>query len=653
MQKSQVWAQFASEIIPLRADTKRPAMRGWSTWQGSVDWLKQWEREGKGYGMLARRHPGIDIDVTLPGLVSIIRQHALKTFGPAPVRTRPNSSKCLLMYCTDETLRKRRFVFTAQNGSEHAVELLATGQQYVVEGTHPEGGEYAWDRDAHKLTPITGEQWDTFCTSLAELLQRAAGCTVTKDGLGAKSSQGNAARCGEGLLAPDPQVDPVLAMRHWAERWRTNDMHVLPHDAFIDLCAAFRGAAGDHADSLFDDFRECLPAPRDTEEGTEYRFHSFDSGVRLGWSRLCQITGYAEPDVFDDMPTAQVEAMATPDPIKVEKQAKFAPIRRALFKATAPRLHEFVEGVFNDGVVSVLYGPSNIGKSFAALDMGLHVALGWNWHGRGVERGEVVYIAGEGVAGLRQRLDAFDKHYGEDKTADALFSVVRCMPNFRDHRDIDALADMLRNPRLTIVDTVLRALQGGDENSSTDMGLLYNNAQRLAEKTKSHVLLIHHSGKDASKGARGHSGLLGNIDTELRAVRDDENGPITLTMPKQRDGERADVLTYRLLPVELGTNQWGKKYGSCVVEQTQKARDSRLKDDAQAAVSMLEAIILEQKKVSMEVWRQGCYERWRASGFANENTLRSKFNRAVKELEAAGLIRVTTGGVYLKKEEAD
>src|SRR5215813_7294773 len=142
MTRAQVWTPFASEIIALRG--KRPLSKGWAEWHGTPQGLARFEADGHNFGMLARRYPGLDIDVTLTGLAHICEQEALRILGPAPRRGRAHTSKCLFMYRTDETLRKRRIEFTAQDGSKHAVELLATGQQYVVDGEHPDGGRYVW-----------------------------------------------------------------------------------------------------------------------------------------------------------------------------------------------------------------------------------------------------------------------------------------------------------------------------------------------------------------------------------------------------------------------------------------------------------------------------------------------------------------------------
>jgi hypothetical protein len=102
----------------------------------------------------------------------------------------------------------------------------------------------------------------------------------------------------------------------WWKRER-GDAHDEPfgHDQFVDLVAAFRGAADEHADELYDDFRALAPGGRDVDGNTHKTYHSFDAGERLGWSRLCQITGFIPPDAFaepvnpEDMPQAP-EAVA-------------------------------------------------------------------------------------------------------------------------------------------------------------------------------------------------------------------------------------------------------------------------------------------------------------------------------------------------------
>ena len=56
----------------------------------------------------------------------------------------------------------------------------------------------------------------------------------------------------------------------------------------------------------------------------------------------------------------------------------------------------------------------------------------------------------------------------------------------------------------------------GDENSQKDMSAFVQGCDRLRERTKAAVLVIHHEGKDPGKGARGSNVLRGAWDTGIR-----------------------------------------------------------------------------------------------------------------------------------------
>jgi hypothetical protein len=104
-------------------------------------------RTGAVIGMLGRAYPALDIDVEDEALAEEIEHHALATLGPAPVRTRVGSARRLLMYA-GTGLRRQRIEFRSPrmpaDAKPYAVELLATGQYYNVEGVHPSGKPYEW-----------------------------------------------------------------------------------------------------------------------------------------------------------------------------------------------------------------------------------------------------------------------------------------------------------------------------------------------------------------------------------------------------------------------------------------------------------------------------------------------------------------------------
>src|SRR5690606_1496170 len=118
---------------------------------------------------------------------------------------------------------------------------------------------------------------------------------------------------------------------------------------------------------------------------------------------------------------------------------------------------------------------------------------------------------------------------------------------------------------LIVVDTLSRALAGGDENASTDMGALVRNVDALRRKVRAHIMLVHHSGKDRAKGARGHSLLRAATDTEIEISK----GEIVVT--KQRDIDGSFSRGFVLEPVEIGRDAEGDPVTSCTIRLVSKA----------------------------------------------------------------------------------
>jgi AAA domain/Primase C terminal 2 (PriCT-2)/RepB DNA-primase from phage plasmid len=246
---------------------------------------------------------------------------------------------------------------------------------------------------------------------------------------------------------------------------------------------------------------------------------------------------------------------------------------------------DFVEDLLRDNEFSVIYGESNCGKTFFMLDLAMHVALGKEWRGKQVEQGGVIYAALEGGHGTRNRIAAFKKHYNLNVLIP--LAVIPSNLNFLDtNGDIQELScaiqeakSRLGNVKLIVIDTLARAISGGDENSSMDMGQLIINADILRSITGAHIAFIHHSGKDSAKGARGHSSLRAAVDTEIEISRFDTMSPSSIKIVKQREMEMIDEMAFTLSRIELGTNQRGKPVTSCVVlpsDVQEKQHDIRL-----------------------------------------------------------------------------
>jgi RecA/RadA recombinase len=232
-----------------------------------------------------------------------------------------------------------------------------------------------------------------------------------------------------------------------------------------------------------------------------------------------------------------------------------------------------MKGWIDQDNVSVVFGPPGSGKSFFVLDMAMHVALGRDYHGVcKVKQAPVIYCPLEGARGVRQRLLAFSERYG---LADSNVPFYVCSSSFTlfDDAGVEALSELIRKvaedaevaPGLIIIDTLARVMTPGNENAAEDMSMLANNVEKVKDVFKgSHVCLVHHSGKDKSRGARGSNALLGAVDTELSI--ESEGGIRTVTATKQKDMEPGKPINFKLEPVVLGHDVEGDEITSCVVE---------------------------------------------------------------------------------------
>ena len=235
---------------------------------------------------------------------------------------------------------------------------------------------------------------------------------------------------------------------------------------------------------------------------------------------------------------------------------------------------DFVEGLLTEGGASVVYGPSNCGKSFWIVDLAAHVAAGKDWRDGDVEvdQGAVVYFALEGSIGSENRIKALRKQ-GRLGDADPFYistEQVSLLEPGHSQRLADTVArigEVAGMPvKLVIFDTLARAMAGGDENSGEDMTATIGTIDAVRAATGAHVCVVHHCGKDEARGARGHSSLRAAVDTEIEVTRPDGETISTARVTKQRDLQIGEPMPFSLEVVTLGTDRRGKPVTSCVVK---------------------------------------------------------------------------------------
>jgi hypothetical protein len=327
-----------------------------------------------------------------------------------------------------------------------------------------------------------------------------------------------------------------------------------------------------------------------------------------------------------------------------------------------------VHNLLGHGEASAIYGKPGDGKSVLAQDLGLHVAAGWPWHGRPVRRGAVLYVALERRKLVERRAIAFREKYN---VQDLPFAIAGGVLDFRDKRTAKHIIDMVRHVEavtgerviLIIIDTLSRALCGGDENSSKDMGAIVATTTLLQQGTGAHIMWIHHIPIDGGERMRGHGALLGALDTTISVVKGDAGRAATVV--KANDSEEGERVAFTLEGVPIGQDSDGNVTTAPLVVPLENppARavgSGRLSKAAQIALRALVEALNEQgqpapasnhipagvKVVDVSTWRQQAYRR----GISTSDEERAKqqaFKRASEHLISAGRVGIWDRSVWL------
>lgn len=257
---------------------------------------------------------------------------------------------------------------------------------------------------------------------------------------------------------------------------------------------------------------------------------------------------------------APVEAFGNPTP------RKFITAEECCALALQGSAKQLVPDYLDFGTVSVWYGDSNQGKSFVLADLCHAVATGRTWFGKQCERGAVIYFAVEGGAKFPARVAALCQVHG---SATPPFAVWRgdmdlSKPGAVDGMigQIEAAAELFGLPvLLNVIDTLSATFGAADPNSTDAMTVFIGHVSKVAKRTGAHCAVVHHSGKDKAKGARGSSALRAAIDSEFEV----EAGEVITT--KQRDMDKAKPIAFHLEPAVIGNDPDGLPVGTLILRQ--------------------------------------------------------------------------------------
>lgn len=276
------------------------------------------------------------------------------------------------------------------------------------------------------------------------------------------------------------------------------------------------------------------------------------------------------------------------------------------------------------GSLTFLYGPPKSGKSFVALDLAASVATGRLWAEHSTRQAPVLYVIGEGQGGMPARQSAWAEHNGA--STNDLDNLLWCPRpvDLNERASVEDLAQVAAREGvgMIVLDTFARCTAGADENSTKDMGTVVHHLSVLQELTRACVLVVHHAGKDQSRGMRGSSVLLGAADVVLQASA--SKGQTTVRCTDAKDF--ASGVTTHLRHEQV--------LDSLVLVRTHDLPNAAAAPDS--ALLALEALETETSPEGMR-W----VEWFKASGQP-----KATFNRCLKTLVADGSV-VQSAGRYL------
>ena len=306
--------------------------------------------------------------------------------------------------------------------------------------------------------------------------------------------------------------------------------------------------------------------------------------------------------------------------------------------------------------LTAITGPSGSGKTHLAAALSVAVSGGVPFYGRSVQRGAVVYIAGEGYRGLGSRLHANAEYLGLDPQDLELYvseqAAQFCDPDSAKtvREAVEAVARRAGNIRLIVIDTLARNF-GGDENSTKDMNSFISQLDAIRRKYGCAILVIHHTGHSNQHRGRGSTAFHAALDAEwiVKVVRP---SLIRLDCSKVKDGAPRSPIAFHIRPYTLADRDaCDSSIPSAVLEETFLDSSSSL-DNGRAlgrnqrrAIETLRELLAgrdgDDLPVALDAWRSAC----EGAGLD-----RRRFWEAKKALEERGMLVLDGNSVTLLDE---
>ena len=559
---------IANGYEPVLCNGKVPVMSGWQKGTVTAEYIaaKRAEYpEAINTGLRTGALVGVDIDIKNADHAAQMKALTFKTLGETPL-VRVGAKGFMLCYSNATPIKK--CMVAAKDGTK--VEILGTGQQFIAYGIHPDTNQlYQWINidDLGSLDPlnvsfselpvVTPYQLRTFLHD-AEALLKELSYSETKITNGLRETN---------EILSSNKGNPVTADHlRMLLGYISPDM---PRDEWRDTVAAIR------ATPVLDD-----------EDESERRqiAHEFSEGKldRLGRYKEVLPSNYSDPfavdQVFDTMPpketgvgygsifrNAKVAGYDGPPSCLSSSQvfssylAKRSPSNSVgdneqIDDETSKRCAQYrgvkpsegakrPKAIFWDtdrsfprspaGSRIIVYAKPSHHKTNFVLAKCLDAILE---HGA-----RVLFAAGEDADEfLTERIPAQCAARGISiESLDEKLLVAEVCPRLTDEAEVAAFIAEHKAfaPNIVVIDTLSEALTGQDENTAAVASTAMDQAGRIRKAFKAEVILVHHEGKNATKGARGSTVFGAGANAVWKISYDAERGIVTQYIEKLKRGK--------------------------------------------------------------------------------------------------------------------
>jgi hypothetical protein len=438
-------------------------------------------------------------------------------------------------------------------------------------------------------------------------------------------------------------------------------------------CKGWRKA---YAEALAD--RTVVILPDNDDPGREFaRRARADIEAAGGRAVILELPGLPPGgDVMDWAGTADdLRAVSLDDAL----ETRSLPLPVEMFGQITPRLtgRHLIKGLLLASTQIVIFGWPGCGKSFLAIDWALHIPAGLDWFGHKVEPGACLYIAAEGQAGVRLRVDAWKRAHGFEGREIPFALVPTAVDLFDPEADLEKLETVVAHLYalwgrldLIVIDTLAATIGEGDECTS-DMATYVRNVARLCAPYDCARAIVHHQPLDGDKKRpRGHGSLWGSSDTCVLVTGDREAPARRASFIKQKDVDPPADILFALKRIELGVDEDGDAVSSCIVEESEFAPAAvsgkrRLTPKEMIVKAAIERALVASgafppseipdavlnrartnKAVRMQDWRAEALPAL-ASSDTKPDTARRTFDRARESLQAVEIIGVWEDWAWL------